>query len=139
MKMHSAFHLAIPLLGVALGVGPHVAIGQQAAPTEQKGQVVTIKTLTLDLGPEIDGMQGRQLRLRVQTLAPGGHSRIHNHKDRPTMFHVLQGTVTNHERGETTVLRAGDSIAKGKDTTHWVQNNGTDLLMWLAVDVFKGQ
>lgn len=138
MKMRWAFHVAIPLLGVALSVGPHVAIGQQAAPTEQEGQVVSIKTMTLELGPEIDGMQGRQLQLRVQTLEPGGRSRVHNHKDRPTMLYVLQGTLTNHERDETTVLRVGDSIAKGKDTTHWVQNNGTDLLMWVAVDIFNG-
>ncbi len=41
-------------------------------PTPQtKG--VTVKLLaTVDLGPEIEGMAGRQLRLRRVTIEPGG-------------------------------------------------------------------
>ena len=38
---------------------------------ETKG--VTVKLLaTLDLGPEIEGMTGRQLRMRMVTIDPGG-------------------------------------------------------------------
>jgi hypothetical protein len=43
---------------------------QQAAP-ETKG--VTVKLLAaVDLGPEIEGMEGRQLRMRMVTIEPGG-------------------------------------------------------------------
>ncbi|WP_427173204.1 hypothetical protein [Arthrobacter sp. 92] len=38
---------------------------------ETKG--VTAELLaTVDLGPEIEGMAGRQLRMRMVTIAPGG-------------------------------------------------------------------
>ena len=54
----------------------------QAAP-EAKG--VTVELLAaLDLGPEVDGMAGRQLRMRVVTIEPGRvFGPIHDHVDRP--------------------------------------------------------
>jgi hypothetical protein len=55
---------------------------EQTAP-ETKG--VTVKLLAaLDLGLEIEGMAGRQLRMRMVTIEPGGvFGPIHDHKDRP--------------------------------------------------------
>jgi hypothetical protein len=52
------------VLGLACGVGLGTAIGQQSPPAENKGVSVG-KTAALELGPEIEAMQGRQLRLRV--------------------------------------------------------------------------
>ena len=71
---------------------------EQAAP-ETKG--VTVKLLAaLDLGPEIDGIAGRQLRMRMVTIEPGGvFGPIHDHKDRPGMVYILQGTITDHRDG----------------------------------------
>jgi quercetin dioxygenase-like cupin family protein len=62
---------------------------EQAAP-ETKG--VTVNQLAaVDLGPEIEGMEGRQLRMRMVTIEPGGvFGPIHNHKDRPGMVYILQ-------------------------------------------------
>ena len=50
----------------------------QVAP-ETKG--VEVKLLaTVDLGPEIEGMAGRQLRMRMVTIASGGvFGPTHNH------------------------------------------------------------
>ncbi len=55
---------------------------EQVAP-ETKG--VAVKLLaTVDLGPEIEGMAERQLRMRMVTIEPGGvFGPIHDHKDRP--------------------------------------------------------
>ena len=66
---------------------------------ETKG--VTVKLLSaLDLGPEIEGMAGRQLRMRMVAIEPGGvFGPIHDHKDRPGMVYVLQGTITDHRNG----------------------------------------
>jgi quercetin dioxygenase-like cupin family protein len=49
---------------------------------ETKG--VTVKLLaTVDLGPEIEGMAGRQLRMRMVTIEPGGvFGPIHDHSGR---------------------------------------------------------
>ena len=74
---------------------------EQVAP-ETKG--VTVKLLTtVDLGPEIEGMAGRQLRMRMVTIEPGGvFGPIHDHKDRPGIVYILQGTITDHRNGVAT-------------------------------------
>jgi len=53
---------------------------EQAAPPTQG---VAAKLLaTVDLGPEIEGMAGRQLRMRMVTIEPGGYfGPVHDHKD----------------------------------------------------------
>ena len=68
----------------------------QAAP-ETNG--VTAELLaTVDLGPEIGGMAGRQLRMRMVTIEPGGvFGPIHDHQDRPGIVYILQGTITDIE------------------------------------------
>jgi hypothetical protein len=62
---------------------------------------VTVNQLaTIDLGPEIAGMEGRQLRMRIVTIEPGGViGPIHNHIDRPGVVYILQGTITDHRNG----------------------------------------
>lgn len=53
------------------------------AATETKG-VTSDVLATVDLGPEIEGMAGRQLRMRIVTMEPGGvYGPIHDHVDRP--------------------------------------------------------
>jgi hypothetical protein len=65
---------------------------EQVAP-ETKG--VALKLLaTVDLGPEIEGMAGRQLRMRMVTIEPGGvFGPIHDDKGRPGIVYILQGTI----------------------------------------------
>jgi len=74
---------------------------EQVAP-ETKG--VTVKLLsTVALGPEIEGMAGRQLRMRMVTIEPGGvFGPIHDHKGRPGTVYILQGTITDHRNGVAT-------------------------------------
>ncbi len=64
----------------------------EAAP-ETKG--VTAELLAaVDLGPEIEGMAGRQLRMRMVTIEPGGvFGPIHDHEDRPGIVYILEGTI----------------------------------------------
>ncbi len=74
---------------------------EQGAP-ETKG--VTVQLLaTVDPGPAIEGMAGRQLRMRMVTIAPGGiFGPLHDHKDRPGAVYVLPGTITDHRNGVAT-------------------------------------
>ena len=62
---------------------------------------VTAEVLaTVDLGPEIEGMAGRQLRMRMVTIEPGGvFGPMHDHNDRPGIVYILQGTITDHRNG----------------------------------------
>jgi quercetin dioxygenase-like cupin family protein len=121
-------------LGFALAT--RVGTAQQTAPTENKGLTITPIT-ALDLGPEIPGMQGRQLRLRMFTFEPGGMVAVHIHKDRPGAAYVLKGTVTEHRGDVAKEYSAGESWAEDRNVTHWVENKGTSPAVLIAVDIFK--
>src|SRR5690606_16057763 len=62
----------------------------QEGPKDNKG-FNTLKSEIVDLGPEIAGMEGRQLRLRLLQIEPGGHIGIHSHQDRPAVVYFLKG------------------------------------------------
>jgi quercetin dioxygenase-like cupin family protein len=97
---------------------------EQAAP-ETKG-VTTDLLATVDLGPEIEGMAGRQLRMRMVTIEPGGvFGPIHDHKGRPGLVYVLQGTITDHRDGVATDYGPGVGWPEDRNTTHWLENRGT--------------
>jgi quercetin dioxygenase-like cupin family protein len=107
---------------------------EEAAP-ETRG--VTVKLLALlDLGTEIEGMGGRQLRMRMVTMEPGGvFGPIHDHKDRPGMVYILQGTITDHRDGVATEYGPGVGWPEDKNTTHWLENRGTTPAVEISVDI----
>jgi quercetin dioxygenase-like cupin family protein len=111
---------------------------EQAAP-ETKG--VTVKLLSaLDLGFEIEGMAGRQLRMRIVTIEPGGvFGPIHDHKDRPGMVYILQGTITDHRNGVDKEYGPGVGWPEDKSTTHWLENRGTTSAVEISVDIIRQQ
>ena len=111
---------------------------EQAAP-ETKG--VTVKLLAaLDLGPEIEGMAGRQLRMRMVTIEPGGvFGPIHDHVDRPGMVYILQGTITDHRDGTTKEYGPGVGWPEDRNTIHWLENRGTTPAVEISVDIVRQQ
>lgn len=113
-----------------------LAHGQQSGPVENKG--VANKPLgTVDLGPEIDGMTGRQLRIRAVTIEPGGTIATHSHLGRPAVEYVVQGTVTEYRNGVTKVYGPGDVVTANKDTVHGWENKGSTPAILLPVDIIK--
>jgi quercetin dioxygenase-like cupin family protein len=137
MNVKRLFLLTAWLVGWWFMVDLGTVSGQQTPPTENKG--VKIDALaTIDLGPEIDGMQGRQLRLRLITVEPGGVIALHSHKDRPAVARLLQGTLTEHrEGGGGKEYKTGESWSEGKETTHWAENKGTQPTVIIVGDIFK--
>lgn len=121
-------------LAIAFGAG--IAVGQNA-PTENKGVKVSAPT-AIELAGQIEGVEGRQLRLRVVTIEPGGVAALHSHNGRPGMAWVAQGTLTEHRegRGEKD-YQPGDVMVEDKGTVHWAENKGSEPLVVVAVDVFK--
>jgi quercetin dioxygenase-like cupin family protein len=111
---------------------------EQAVP-ETKG--VTVEQLAaIDLGPEIEGMAGRQLRMRMVTIEPGGViGPIHNHIDRPGVVYILQGTITDHRNGVAKEYGPGVGWPEDKNTTHWLENRGTTTAVEISVDIFNQQ
>ena len=106
---------------------------------ETKG--VTVKLLsTVDLGPEIEGMAGRQLRMRMVTIEPGGVlGPVHDHKGRPGVVYILQGTITDHRNGVATDYGPGLGWPEDRNTTHWLENRGTTTAVEISVDIFMQQ
>lgn len=128
--------LVSAVAGVAIVVGLQSGIAQQTAPTQNKG--VTIKQLdTIDLGPEIQGMTGRQFRMRLITVEPGGVLGLHDHKDRPAIDYMIQGTLTDHRGADMKDYGPGTSIFETTQVVHWVENKGTTPAVLVSADILK--
>jgi quercetin dioxygenase-like cupin family protein len=111
---------------------------EQSSP-ETKGVTVT-QLAAIDLGPEIEGMAGRQLRMRMVTIEPGGViGPVHNHVDRPGVVCILQGKITDHRNGVATEYGPGLGWPEDRNTTHWLENRGTTTAVEISVDIFNQQ
>ncbi len=111
---------------------------EQVVP-ETKG--VTAKILTaVDLGPEIEGLAGRQFRMRMFTFAPGSvFGPLHDHKDRPGLVYILQGTITDHRDGVATDYGPGLGWPEDRNTLHWLENRGTLPAVEISVDIVRSE
>jgi quercetin dioxygenase-like cupin family protein len=109
---------------------------EETAP-ETRG--VTVELLAaVRLGPEIEGMAGRQLRMRMVTIEAGGVSGpIHDHNDRPGVVYVLEGTITDHRAGVATDYGPGVGWPEDRKTTHWLENRGTVPAVEISVDIVR--
>ncbi|QSX30591.1 cupin domain-containing protein [Shewanella cyperi] len=104
---------------------------------ETKGVQVELLS-SLDLGLEIPGMEGRELRMRLVTIAPGGvFGPVHSHIDRPGMVYILQGTITDHRNGIATDYGPGVGWPEDRNTTHWLENRGTIPAVEVSVDIVR--
>lgn len=106
----------------------------QAAP---KTTGVTVELLAVvDLGAEIEGMQGRELRMRMVTISPGGvFGPVHDHRGRPGVVFVLAGSITDHRGGISTEYGPGVGWPEDRNTVHWLENRGAVPAVEISVDV----
>jgi mannose-6-phosphate isomerase-like protein (cupin superfamily) len=74
------------------------------------------------------------LRLRSFTLEQGGIAELHSLKDRPTVLHVIRGTLISHPQG--VVLRPGVGLTQDQGDNFWIENTGSEPaeFIWLPVD-----
>jgi len=114
-----------------------ITMSDERAAPETKG--VTVKLLSaVDLGPEIEGMAGRQLRMRMVTIEPGGvFGPVHDHKGRPGTVYILQGTITDHRNGIATDYGPGVGWPEDRNTTHWLENRGPIPAVEISVDIVR--
>ncbi len=98
---------------------------------------VTVQVLgAVDLAGEIDGMAGRQLRMRLVTMEPGAvFGPLHDHAGRPGIVYILQGTITDHRDGAATDYGPGVGWPEDSDTLHWLENRGTTPAVEISVDI----
>lgn len=108
----------------------------QTAP-ETKGVKVEVLS-TVDLGPEIEGMGGWQLRMRRVTIEPGGvFGPIHDHKGRPGTVFILQGTITDHREGGAKDYGPGLGWPEDRNTLHWLENRGMETAVEISFDLVR--
>jgi len=109
--------------------------GQGATVTQG---VVAVKRLGgQPLGQEFSALQGRELRLREITVAPGGSIALHRHDHRPGVAYILEGQMTER-RGpgfSPRVIGPGQVAFEGNGITHWWRNEGTTPSRALVVDI----
>lgn len=112
-------------------------MSEEQGPPETTG--VTVELLaTVDLGPEIQGLDGHQLRMRRVTMEPGGvFGPVHDHQGRPGTVFVLQGTITDHRGGVATDYGPGVGWPEDRTTLHWLENRGTVTAVEISVDVVR--
>lgn len=112
-------------------------MGKEQASPETRG--VTVQVLaTMDLDPEIEGMAGRQLRMRKVTIESGGvFGPVHDHKDRPGIVYILQGTITDHRNGIATDYGPGVGWTEDRHTLHWLENRGAVAAVEISVDIVR--
>jgi len=93
---------------------------------------------TVDLGREIEGMAGRELRLRRFTFEPGAvFGPMHDHKDRPGIVFILEGTITDHRDGVATDYGPGVGWPEDSNTRHWLENRGPVAAVEISVDIVR--
>jgi len=124
------------ILVISLASTIQIANSEDAAPKGNKGFTAS-KTTVVDLGSEIEGMAGRQLRMRMLTIEPGGYIGIHSHKDRPAVVYFMQGTdEVGQADGSKKIMHPGDTSPATNTTTHYHRNVGDDNVILIAVDIF---
>jgi len=127
----SAYRGAL-LLGVASLL---VSIGAFAAWQMETKGVTTAALAVLPLAPHFAALDGKQLRMRLVTVAPGGTIAVHSHKDRPTLEYIMQGTIVEHRDGVAIEHRAGEVVVGSVDVSHGWENKGSERAVLLPVDI----
>lgn len=112
---------------------------ETVAPVETKGVEVQVLA-TVDLADEIEGMEGRRLRMRMVTIEPGGvFGPVHDHRGRPGTVWVLEGTITDHRDGVATEYGPGLGWPEDRNTTHWLENRGAVPAVEISVDIVRDE
>lgn len=112
-------------------------LGREAAPTDYKSVREDVLA-AIDLAPEIDNVQDRELRLSRATIAPGGHIGLHSHKGDPTIVYMLSGVLTNHhDDGTIEEFRPGQTFAEFGPRMHWVENKGNAPVVFTVANIHK--
>ena len=92
---------------------------------------------TIALGTEIEGMQGRVLRMSHVTVDPGGMMPAHPHKDRPEIIYVVQGRITETRNGVTAEHGPGAVLLMTRDITHSLENRSDAPAVYMAAPIAR--
>ena len=111
--------------------------GQKMAAHGAKGVVDKVRN-AIDLGKEAPALQGRLFRLRQLDIEPGGIVPWHSHGERPAQIYVVKGTIIEYASNCAVpiVHNTGDISPERRGTSHWWQNNTSEPVVLISVDIF---
>jgi quercetin dioxygenase-like cupin family protein len=97
----------------------------------------TIATVEIDKAPF--NIEGRVLRTRTLTIAPGTVVPWHSHDDRPAIMYVVKGELTEYASNcaVPVTYKSGDHVAEGPGLSHWWQNHGDETAMLVSTDLLR--
>lgn len=103
----------------------------------QPKDVTDVELNTIDLASEIQGLDGRRLRLRKLVVQPGGVVPWHDHTDRPALIMTAEGQITEFRSDCSVgvVHKAGDVSKEVKGVKHWWKNEGSVPAVLFAADI----
>jgi len=81
-----------------------------------------------------------EYRLRSATIGPGSALIIRGDKSRPTLVHVIKGTVTTRPHDmPAVVLHAGDGYAGIEDSDCLLENSGDEPAEFIWLPLYRYQ
>jgi quercetin dioxygenase-like cupin family protein len=125
------------IISAVLSVVAMALAGNAASAQTPKG--FDIKVLgSIDLGPEIDGMADRVLRMSYVTVAPGGGLAAHSHDGRPEIIYVVQGILTEERNGGPAIdHKPGDVLVMKTGITHALSNHSAEPAIFISAPIAK--
>ena len=107
--------------------------------TTAKQSSIEDKVLSAVQQPSVDNsaeIDSQGSRMRSLTLDPGSAIILRSDKGRPTLVHVIKGTLTSRPQDmPEVVLHAGDGYAGVEDSECLLENTGSEPaeFIWLSV------
>lgn len=114
-------------------VKPDVRTSGEMTPKD----VTDTELSAIELGSEIDGLDGRRLRFRKLVVQPGGVVPWHDHADRPALIMTADGEITEFRSDCSVgvVHNAGDVSKESAGVKHWWKNEGDKPAVLFAADI----
>jgi len=92
---------------------------------------------SVSLGGDFSALEGRYLRARRVTVAPGAVVGVHQHTSRPGVLYMLEGELTevrNDADGPVT-RKKGDTSFEKEGVIHWWRNDSGSRAVAFVVDI----
>ena len=94
---------------------------------------------SVDLSREFSTLNGRMLRTRRITIAPGGSVAWHQHQQRPGVAYIVEGSlieVRDDGSGPQSILRsAGDAVFESTEVLHGWRNDSDQTATAVVIDL----
>lgn len=109
-------------------------------PFHSAGEVIdvlgSIPLAEVELPAGSSPLNGRELRMRRITLAPGGVIAAHPHDNRPAILYVVAGTVLEFSGDRDVATEHTAPAIVIPRTAHWWRNPGDHEAIIIGADLF---